>query len=477
MRWRAKCVSPANMQYARENNDAIQSYLREMGRIPRLSPAEEVAAANDLVGARRCLRHYLLMSDYMQAKVATVLRRLVRRQRRSEFAVGDRCADTERAHLRRLVPGILNRIEKSLRANRRDVRSLMRPGAARRDIWRSIVGRRRRVVSSINRLGIRTWQLQRWQRQVAAIEAEMRRLSNCAAALRETPPDDERTRSARRKLRQLMRRMGESPAMLNRRLARARSCQRHYEAAKQRLVAGNLRLAVWAAKRARHRDVSFLDLIQEGNAGLLQAADRWDPDKGRFGTYAIWWVRQAIQRSITAHSRAVRLPERIVRNARRVEGAARALVHQHQGRPDFQAIARLAGVSEEQAEQMLLLQRRPLSLDHPLGPTGERDAADMLQDPSRQTPLEDMSRGHLKERLADVLTELNDRQRTVISLRFGLLDGQQRTLEEVGKLLSLSRERVRQIEAVAVERLRHPTRSHRLRGFLDVDDKYTIHRG
>lgn len=463
------------MQYARENNDAIQSYLREMGRIPRLSPAEELAAANDLVAARRCLRHYLLMSDYMQAKVAAVLRRLVRRQRRLELA-GNRCEDTERAPLRRLVPAVLTGIEKSLQANRRDVRSLMRPRAARRDLWRSIVGRRRRAVSSINRLGIRTWQLQRWQRQVAEIEAEMRRLSNCAAALRETPRDDERSRSARRKLRQLMRRMGESPAMLNRRLARARNCQRQYEASKQRLVAGNLRLAVWAAKRARHRDVSFLDLIQEGNAGLLQAADRWDPDKGRFSTYAIWWVRQAIHRSITAHSRAVRLPERIMRNARRVEGAARALVHQHQGRPDFQAIARLAGVSEEQAEQMLLLQRRPLSLDQPLGPTGESYAADLLQDPSRQAPLEDISRGHLKERLADVLTELNDRQRTVISLRFGLLDGRQRTLEEVGKLLSLTRERVRQIEAVAVERLRHPTRSHRLRGFLDVDDKYTIHR-
>lgn len=464
------------MQYAQENNEAIQLYLREMGRIPRLSPTEESAAANELAAARRCLRHHLLMSDYMQAKVAAVLRRLVRRQRRSDGTVGNRNLDADQARMRRLVARVLKRLRDSLRSNRHDLRSVMRPGAPRRELWSSILARRRRIASAINQLGIRTWQLQRWQRQVATIEAEMRRLANCAAALRDAPESDERAQDSRRKLRQLMRRMGESPTMLNRRLARARNCQRRYEAAKQRLVAGNLRLAVWAAKRARHRNVSFLDLIQEGNAGLLQAADRWDPDKGKFGTYAIWWVRQAIQRSITAHH-GIRLPERVVRNARRVEGAARALVHQNQGRPDLPAIARLAGVSEEQAEQMLRMHRRPLSLDQPLGPMGESSAAELLQDPSRQAPLEEMSRGHLKQRLADVLTELNDRQRTVISLRFGLLDGCQRTLDEVGKLLSLSRERVRQIEAVAVERLRHPTRSHRLRGFLDVEDKHTMNRG
>ena len=465
------------MQYARENNEAIQLYLREMGRIPRLSPAEESAAADELVAARRCLRHYLLMSDYMQAKVAAVLRRLIRRQRRSECTVGDSYEDADQTRMSRLIPRALKRIRDSLRLNRQDLRSVMRPRAPRRELWRSIVARRRRVASAINRLGIRTWQLQRWQRQVAAIEAEMRRLANSAAALRGAPQNDERARATRRNLRQLMRRMGESPTMLNRRLARARSCQRRYEAAKQRLVAANLRLVVWAAKRSRHRYVSFLDLIQEGNAGLLQAADRWDPDKGNFGTYATWWVRQAIRRSVTTHSRTVRLPERVVQNARRVEGAARALEHQNQGRPDYQAIARLAGVSEEQAEQMLRMHRRPLSLDQPFGPTGDSHAAELLQDPSRQAPLEEMTRGHLKQRLADVLTELNDRQRTVISLRFGLLDGRQRTLDEVGKLLSLSRERVRQIEAVAVERLRHPTRSHRLRGFLDLDDKHTMNRG
>jgi RNA polymerase primary sigma factor len=466
------------MHYARENNEAIQSYLREMGRIPRLSPPEELAAARELIDARRCLRHYLLMSDYVQAKVAAVLRRLLRRQiSTNDSAVNTAGEEAERAAQRRLVATVLDRIVMSLARNRRDFREVTRPGPARRRAWRRIVNRRRKTVKSIDRLGLRIWQLQRWQRCVGLIEAEMRRLANCAAALRESPEQKERARIARKKLRHLMRRMRESPGTLNRRLARARQCQRDYDAAKHRLVAGNLRLVVWAAKRSRHRDVSFLDLIQEGNAGLLQAADRWDPEKGKFGTYATWWVRQAMQRSISSHSRAVRLPERVVQNARRVEGAARSLAHQNQGRPDFQAIARLAGVSEEQAEQMLRIHRRPLSLDQPLDQSGGNYAADLLPDPRRQAPLEEMSRGHLKQRLADVLTELNDRQRTVLSLRFGLLDGHQRTLDEVGKLLSLSRERVRQIEAIAVERLRHPTRSHRLRGFLDVDDKHRINRG
>jgi RNA polymerase primary sigma factor len=233
-----------------------------------------------------------------------------------------------------------------------------------------------------------------------------------------------------------------------------------------------LRLVVSIAKRYRHRGVGFLDLIQEGNAGLLQAVDRWEPRGGKFATYATWWARQAVKEAVHVQSRTIRLPEQVVDRLRRIQGATRSLVHQHGFRPNVEAIASKAGMSTEQAERMLQIYREPFSLDQPFDEESKAAMGDFLVDHRRSGPAEDLTRQQLKARLADVLTDLNERQRTVISLRYGLLDGSQRTLDEVGRLLSLTREGVRQIELRAVERLRHPTRSRLLRGFLDLDDSH-----
>ncbi|MGH7194937.1 MAG: sigma-70 family RNA polymerase sigma factor, partial [Candidatus Saccharimonadales bacterium] len=322
-------------------------------------------------------------------------------------------------------------------------------------------------------LRLRTRQLQHWQRQLAEVAAKVERLAQERRRLREQGALDNAI-SINGELCPLKWLTLETPAALTRHMARCRRHETEYERAKQYLVSSNLRLVVALAKRYRHRGVGFLDLIQEGSAGLLHAVDRWDPRKGKLGTYATWWVRQAIKEAVHTQGRMIRLPDRIVGHWRRMQGAVRTLVERHGVRPDVEMVAELAGLSPEQADHVLRIHREPLSLDRPLGADDGAAVGEMIQNTRSQPSLQALTNGHLKQRLADVLTELNDRQRTVIVLRYGLLDGQQRTLDEVGRLLSITKEGVRQIESRAVRRLRHPAQSRRLQGFLDWGEKHRI---
>lgn len=451
-----------------------------MSRFPRLTPSEELAAAERLTGSRRRLRTCLLSCDFVLARVLRLLERLQQRELRLDHTIGFSSNDAaERNRVSALLPEVIGLLRIVLRDTRRDFAQVMRrslPIHLRRAAWRRMADRRRDAVKAVEKIGIRTRHLQRWQRQLEALGVQTLRLSRKIATAKLNAAEEELA-AARRSLRGLMRQTLQSPSTLRRHLDCCRRHDREYEAAKQFLVSSNLRLVVAIAKKYRHRGVGFLDLIQEGNAGLLHAVDRWDPKGGKFTTYATWWVRQAVKEAVHMQSRTIRLPEQVVERLRRIHGAARSLVHQHGFRPNLEAIARQAGMSAEQAERILQIHREPFSLDQPLDDDAKAAMGDFLIDHRRSAVAEDLSREQLKARLADVLTELNERQRAVISLRFGLLDGSQRTLDEVGKLLSLTREGVRQIELRAVERLRHPTRSRLLRGFLDIDEMHKINKG
>lgn len=451
-----------------------------MSRFPRLSATEETEAAKRLIDSRHWLRTCVLSCDFVLRRVLRLLERLQQRELRLDHTIGFSSNNTsERRRVSLLLPDAIDEIRRILRSNRSDFAQVADGSLTmdlRRAAWRRMAARRRRGVNLVGEIGIRTRHLQRWQRQLEAIGVQMIRLRRKLAMAR---LDDARTdgwndeyASARRSLRGLMRQTLHSPATLRRHLDCCRRHEREYEEVKHFLVSSNLRLVVSIAKRYRNRGVGFLDLIQEGNAGLLQAVDRWDPAGGKFATYATWWARQAIKEAVHVQSRTIRLPEQVVDRLRRIHGAARSLVHQHGFRPNVEAIASKAGMSAEQAERMLQIHREPFSLDQPLDQESKAAMRDFLVDHRRNGLVEDLTREQLKARLADVLTDLNERQRMVISLRYGLLDGSQRTLDEVGKLLSLTREGVRQIELRAVERLRHPTRSRLLRGFLDVDDTH-----
>ena len=222
------------------------------------------------------------------------------------------------------------------------------------------------------------------------------------------------------------------------------------------------------AKRYRNRGLSFLDLIQEGNTGLMRAVDKFEHERGyKFSTYATWWIRQAITRAIADQSRTIRVPVHMIETMGKVRAVGRDLVQEHGCEPTVEQTAAKAGLTIDEASCVLQMSRQPLSLDQPVGDQDDSYFGEFLQDYREDDPLYEMNQDLLKERIADVLAALNYREREIIRLRYGLADGYAYTLEEVGKIFSVTRERVRQIEAKAVRKLQHPTRSRKLFGFLD----------
>ncbi len=260
----------------------------------------------------------------------------------------------------------------------------------------------------------------------------------------------------------------ETLASLDRKLAFVSQKRREFESAKRTFSAGNLRLVVSIAKRYRNRGLSFLDLIQEGNTGLMRAVDKFEHKRGfKFSTYATWWIRQAISKAIAEQCRAIRIPNHLLETLKAVRKASRELTRQTRVAPTPQEIAKLSGLSPSEIRAAIQISRPPLSLDRPVEGSDESFFGDFLEDPRRNDPLIEMNRSALRERLDEALSALSFREREIIRLRFGLADGYAYTLEEVGRIFSVTRERVRQIEAKAVRKLQHPARSKPLSGFLE----------
>lgn len=260
----------------------------------------------------------------------------------------------------------------------------------------------------------------------------------------------------------------ETLASLDRKLAFVAQKRREFETAKRTFSAGNLRLVVSIAKRYRNRGLSFLDLIQEGNTGLMRAVDKFEHKRGfKFSTYATWWIRQAISKAIAEQCRAIRIPNHLLETLKAVRKASRELTRRTRVAPTPQEIAKLSGLSPSEIRAAIQISRPPLSLDRPVEGSDESFFGDFLEDPRKNDPLVEMNRAALRERLDEALSALSFREREIIRLRFGLADGYAYTLEEVGRIFSVTRERVRQIEAKAVRKLQHPARSKPLSGFLE----------
>ncbi len=453
-------------------DDPVRIYLMQMGEIPLLTRREELAAARDIERSRTLFRHSMLATDYLLQGAYGLLERVREGHLRLDRTVEVSVTNIRgKRHIQKLLEPNLRTLRHLLQRNRRDFAvaiSKSHSMPARRAAWRRLVVRRYKAVRLVEELGLRTQRLQPFWEKLQQIAARVQALASELANLQQTRSAADRVDEIRKELRYLMRLTLESPSTLRRRIERTSRLQQRYDAAKRRLSAGNLRLVVSIAKHYRNRGLSFLDLIQEGNTGLMRAVDKFECERGyKFSTYATWWIRQAITRAIADQSRTIRVPVHMIETMSKVRSVTRKLLQARGREPSIEDTANAAGLSVDEAICILQMSRQPLSLDQPVGEHDDSYFGEFLEDYREEDPLYEMNQDSLKSRIADVLAGLNYREREVIRLRYGLADGYTYTLEEVGKIFSVTRERVRQIEAKAVRKLQHPVRSRRLMGFLD----------
>jgi RNA polymerase primary sigma factor len=453
------------------SSDPIRMYLSQMANIPLLTREEEIRLAKKIELTRKRFRRNLLRSfSALEATVKTLERV---HQGDLPFDRTIKVSLTERLtkeQVQARMPHNLPLLRYLMEAQQRDFAVLISrsgPEEAKAQARIRYIRRREKMLMLVEELSLRTRRVQPLIRQLEETARRMDELKREIAELRRTAAPAEKLASVRHELRELMMRTLESPASLRRRSRQLRGQFREFEDVKRELSSGNLRLVVSIAKKYRNRGLSFLDLIQEGNTGLMRAVDKYEYRRGfKFSTYATWWIRQAITRAIADQARTIRIPVHMIDVLMRLRNAARRLLQEMGREPTTEETAVAAGVSLEETERVLDIGRHPVSLDRPIGEGEDGCFGEFVQDMGTESPHKLANNGLLRERIEELLKTLTFREREIIRLRYGLVDGYSYTLEEVGRIFKVTRERVRQIEAKAVAKLQNPVRSRYLEPFV-----------
>ena len=453
------------------SDDPVRMYLTQMGEIPLLTRHEEISLAKRIEVTRARFRSRLLECDYVIQLAVKVLKRVHAGElpfdRTVQVSVTDRL---EKDQILGRFPHNLRTIDILLKQNRDDYRIATSKSykiAQRRDAWQRLARRRRRAVKLVEELGLRTQRIEPLIRTLDDFSRRVDTLKHQIERTRRRRPVG-RAQAVDHRVPQHSARHARIADQPRNRVRQLKVVYAQYQQAKRGLSEGNLRLVVSIAKKYRNRGLSFLDLIQEGNAGLMRAVDKFEYRRGfKFCTYATWWIRQAITRAVADQSRTIRIPVHMVETMSRVRNVSRQLLQELGREPTIEETAKRAGTAVDEARRVLAMSRYPISLDRPVGNSEDSHFGDLLPDSGAENPAIGAAQEMLRGRIAKVLKTLSYREREIIKLRYGLGDGYSYTLEEVGHIFKVTRERIRQIEAKAVRKLQQPSRSQELVGFLD----------
>jgi RNA polymerase primary sigma factor len=470
---RVRPVDFTEAESGRRIDDPVRMYLTQMGEIPLLKREEEISLAKTIELTRKRFRRHLLASDYALREAVDILTKVHEGELPFDRTIKVSVTEgLEKDQILGRMPHNLYTLRTLMQQNFDDFeiyRNKSLSKSKRDAAWSAIQDRRRKTATLVEELSLRTQRLQPIMKKLEQISGRMSQLlrEKKRLARLKTPTKDERA-NIDRELDDLMSATLETPQSLRERMADIAERFEAYEKAMKDLSGGNLRLVVSIAKKYRNRGLSFLDLIQEGNTGLMRAVDKYEYRRGyKFSTYATWWIRQAITRAIADQARTIRIPVHMIETMSKLRRVSKELVQTLGREPTIEEIAQSADVSVEETRRVLKISKHPISLDRPVGESEDSYFGDFIEDQNTDNPVSAAAQEMLKDKIDHVLKTLTYREREIIKLRYGLGDGYTYTLEEVGRIFRVTRERVRQIEAKAVRKLQHPVRSHQLKGFLD----------
>jgi RNA polymerase primary sigma factor len=455
-------------------DDPVRMYLKQMGQVPLLTREQEVEISKRIETAELKAQEALFQAAVVGKYIATLGAKLLNREERFDRIVIDKKIESRDAYFKSLpkLVELTQKAEDSVASSWQEYLDA-RNEAERKKVMAKHKKRESVLRANFSKFYFKLKVYEEWLEQQRPVLSEIESLNALMERAKhpKTKKDaaiDSKTINARFK--QMEAELRISAAELMAVVAQTNVHVREAHKAKTEMVEANLRLVISIAKKYTNRGLSFLDLIQEGNMGLMKAVEKFEYRRGyKFSTYATWWIRQAITRSIADQARTIRIPVHMIETLNKVMQVQKQLLQEFGHEPTPEEVADEMNLPVERVQQIMKMAQQPISLQSPVGDGDDTSFGDFIEDKSAENPYDMTAYSLLREKIIDVLDSLTERERRVLSLRFGLVDGYSRTLEEVGKQFKVTRERIRQIEAKALRKMRHPTRIRQLHGFFDAE--------